>query len=331
MSKEASEEASLALLQDILASLKSEDAAPLTEEEERKVASLVHAIQSEKLASLGLSPPPRPSVPKGLKELPINERLEAVQGVISSLQYNHRKGYLYNVTKDRPFPRIMDTAQEVLKEGMPIKCIEAVFLGVFLTAGWPEISRMPLRFKSSAGGHIHRHIVLIIHHTSSGMWGALGISRSERLMDKKLEFTSLSSLVHSYLTAYQSVGHKLLKARVGLPFEHDVTSNAPVCWQFLSVSPHNSWPISEQALEAFAGQYRILEKRMKVLGVLPSPLPTLRNAQSNEEAGSSSPRKGKKGAVAPPGHPLRPLKPAFTEDSESDEGNEDEYDEASDG
>lgn len=115
MSKhEASEETSLALLQDILQSLRDESL-PLTEDQERQLPSLIHAIPSQALASLGLSPPPRPSTtPKGLdKSLPIQERLAAAQGVINSLQCNHHKGYLFNVDKTRPFSRIMETAHEV--------------------------------------------------------------------------------------------------------------------------------------------------------------------------------------------------------------------------
>lgn len=46
------------------------------------------------------------------------------QRVIVSLQYNHIPGYLYNVSKSRPFSRIMDTARDTLKEALPIKCIE---------------------------------------------------------------------------------------------------------------------------------------------------------------------------------------------------------------
>jgi hypothetical protein len=44
-----------------------------------------------------------------------------LQRVISSLEYNHAPGYLYNVSKDRPLAAIMWTAREVLKEALPIK------------------------------------------------------------------------------------------------------------------------------------------------------------------------------------------------------------------
>jgi hypothetical protein len=47
-----------------------------------------------------------------------------VQQVINSLQYNHTPGYYYNVSKSRPFSRIMDTAREALRMALPIKCLE---------------------------------------------------------------------------------------------------------------------------------------------------------------------------------------------------------------
>eukprot|EP00955_Chlamydomonas_euryale_P115357 366343-Chlamydomonas_euryale.AAC.16 len=59
---------------------------------------------------------------------------------------------------DRPFCRIMDTAREVLREALPIKCIEAVFLGGLLTAGWSGVQRMPLGFKSKVNGEDYRRV-----------------------------------------------------------------------------------------------------------------------------------------------------------------------------
>ena len=90
------------------------------------------------------------------------------------------------------------------------------------------------------------------------------------------------------------------------------------------MSPHKSWSEAEQQLEAFASHYRILEKKMKVLGTPPAPPPSLRGTQTNDESASSSPTRAKKGALVSES-PLRP------DDSESEEENEEEYDEASDG
>ena len=44
-----------------------------------------------------------------------------MQKVISSLQYNHNNGYYYNVSKNRPYARIMDTARDTLRLALPIK------------------------------------------------------------------------------------------------------------------------------------------------------------------------------------------------------------------
>lgn len=78
------------------------------------------------------------------------------QATISSLQYNHNNGYYYNVSKKRPFARIMDTARDALRSALPIKCLEATFLGAYLTAGWEGLDRLPVGFKSTAGGQIYK-------------------------------------------------------------------------------------------------------------------------------------------------------------------------------
>jgi hypothetical protein len=84
-------------------------------------------------------PPPHPSLP---------------QAVISSLQYNYTPANYFNVSKKRPLRCIMDTAREVLREGLPIKCIEAAFVAMYLTAGMQELSRMAIGFKSCVGGQV---------------------------------------------------------------------------------------------------------------------------------------------------------------------------------
>lgn len=76
----------------------------------------------------------------------------AVQVLISSLQYNHSSTYFYNVSKQRPLPAILSTAAGILRDPLPIKCIEAVFLGLLLTQGWEQgsLQRIPVGFKSAA-------------------------------------------------------------------------------------------------------------------------------------------------------------------------------------
>eukprot|EP00878_Enallax_costatus_P031159 GHUV01034048.1.p1 GENE.GHUV01034048.1~~GHUV01034048.1.p1 ORF type:complete len:121 (-),score=31.63 GHUV01034048.1:484-846(-) len=68
------------------------------------------------------------------------------------MQYNHTSAYYYNVSKQRPLPAILATAASILREPLPIKCIEAVFLGMLLTQGWEDgqLQRIPVGFKSMA-------------------------------------------------------------------------------------------------------------------------------------------------------------------------------------
>jgi hypothetical protein len=77
----------------------------------------------------------------------------------------------------------------------------------------------------------YRHIVLAVRDTSSGLWGALGLSRRRELMDKPLRHSSLSALVGDFVAAYALWGHEVLKVRVGLPAPHEAACNKHVCWR----------------------------------------------------------------------------------------------------
>jgi hypothetical protein len=50
---------------------------------------------------------------------------------------------------------------------------------------------------------VYRHIVLAVHDPSSGLFGALGISRRANLMYKPLTFSSLAALLADYQEAYR--------------------------------------------------------------------------------------------------------------------------------
>ena len=142
---------------------------------------------------------------------PMRDRFRAIQDYISSLKYNHTSSQFYNIKKNRSLCRIMDTARDVIREGMPIRCIEAVFLGLLLTTGVEDLHRYPVGFKTSVGGTVYRHIVLVVHDVKGNMFGALGISRRDNLMFKPLVYTSLSLLIQDYVKAYESWWHKVLK------------------------------------------------------------------------------------------------------------------------
>ena len=81
--------------------------------------------------------------------VPIRSRLRLAQELITALQYNHTDAVTYfTVDKARPTCRVMDTARDIIRHGLPIRCVEAVFLAMYLTAGWKEVERIPLRMRS---------------------------------------------------------------------------------------------------------------------------------------------------------------------------------------
>ena len=83
-------------------------------------------------------------------------------------------------------------AKQIIRAALPIQCVEAVFLGCLLTAGLKGLDRVPLSFKSKHDSNTYRHIVLAVRY--EGKWGALGISRRSKLMNKDIRFDSLSDM-----------------------------------------------------------------------------------------------------------------------------------------
>ncbi|GLI59171.1 hypothetical protein VaNZ11_000991 [Volvox africanus] len=267
---------------------------PLPDERISEAEKLIKECSEADLAQLGLGPPPRPVVPRSLIDggkgggdgKPSGgpqQRLHTVQQVINSLQYNHTPGYYYNVSKSRPFSRIMDTAREALRVALPIKCLEAVFLGALMTAGWQDLDRLPLAFKSTVQGQTYRHIVLAVFHAPSRTWGALGLSRRPELMDKNLEYESLADLVSEYKSSYERWWHTLARVYVGLPLEHDTYYAGPVCWRYLTLSltGRKSWMAHRVALDKFAGQARRLAAKFRALGGKPTSETSLGAADLN--------------------------------------------------
>lgn len=128
----------------------------------------------------------------------------------------------------------------VLRESLPIKCVEAVFVALYLTAGIDGLERVPLAFKTTVGKHTFRHIVLAVHHRDrkdgTSAYGALGISRRKELMFKELAYPTMSALTRSFVEGYERWWHRVSKVRLGLPVSHDVHSNERVVWRRLTVT-----------------------------------------------------------------------------------------------
>ncbi|XP_038049802.1 tubulinyl-Tyr carboxypeptidase 2-like [Patiria miniata] len=177
-----------------------------------------------------------PSAPTFQPTTAVQCRLDAVQDYMKELQYNHTGTQFFEIRKTRPISGLMDTAKEMIRESLPIKCLEAVILSLYLTNGAPGLERFPISFKTEFAGTIHRHVVLGIYH--SGRYGALGMSRREDLMYKPLEFRNLWELIFDFEDAYKKYFHMVKKVKVGLPVSHDPHSFEQIQWQMMSVHPN---------------------------------------------------------------------------------------------
>lgn len=176
---------------------------------------------------------PAPTVPVFGAQTPVYTCLKSVQNYINSLRYNHTGTQLYEIRKYRPLAGLMVKAKEMTKEALPIKCLEAVILALYLTNGFDGVDRFPIGFKSVLEGQKHYHVVLGIRY--NGRYGALGISRRHDLMDKPLSFKSLHDLLDSYDQAYSRYGHQLKKAKVGGLVPHDIHSHEKIMWDGVAV------------------------------------------------------------------------------------------------
>ncbi len=84
-----------------------------------------------------------------------------VQETISALQYNHTNKNYFDICKNRPLCEIIATAQAMLKDARPIKCVEAVFLAILLTTELKELDRFPIGFKTRVQGKVFRCVGVV--------------------------------------------------------------------------------------------------------------------------------------------------------------------------
>lgn len=214
---------------------------------------------------------------------PIPERIEKVQAYMRNLQYNHTGTQFYEVRKNRPISGLMDLAREMIKESLPIKCLEAIILGIFLTNGMLGVERFPISFKSVFNGNVHRHVVLGIYY--SGRWGSIGMSRREELMYKPLTFKSLADLVFDFERSYNHFHHDVRKMKVGLPAPHDPHSYEFINWKTLSLTPSKQTKKEmTKDLECMAKEIRLKAKSYNAYQSQ-SPRKTYSTADFTHESG----------------------------------------------
>jgi len=212
-----------------------------------------------------------PCVPKrpNLKTGTVKTKLQAIARYIYSFEYNHTGKNYFKMSRDRGLKHIHFTAREIMREALPIQCVEAVFLAIHLTADLECLDvRLPLSFKSKCDDRHYRHIVLAVRDKETQKWGSLGISRRKALATKDCDFASLSTLVLDFQLSYKACGHELVKLYVGLPFPPGLHSVDPIKWRVLKQVLNVD---STKNIDKYAKDCQWVREYHKSSGVLPEP------------------------------------------------------------
>ncbi|XP_003388484.1 PREDICTED: vasohibin-1-like isoform X2 [Amphimedon queenslandica] len=149
-------------------------------------------------------------------------------------QYNYTGMQFFDVKRYKPLSRLMDMAKDMIKESLPIKCLEAVILSLYLTSPLTSLQRFTIRFKSNHEGRCYRHVVLGVHQ--GGIYGSLGLSRRLSLMYKPFHYKSLTDLIKDFIASYSECKHELQYIKLGSPVIHDTRSCEQIQWKFLVIS-----------------------------------------------------------------------------------------------
>jgi len=188
---------------------------------------------------------PKPHIPSGILSIMHSGKLSDQKKIVKLNKYI--KKFEYNFTNESihlspanvkrlTLLDLFDTAQRVISKNLPIKCMEAVCLGLYLTHDLKKIIRVPLRFRSSdRRGETFWHIVLLVRVKK--IYGAIGISRHPDLGPKPLIFKTVLSLLLSYIQTYDSIGHTLNFISLGLNPTMNEVSNEEVHWVVLKLNP----------------------------------------------------------------------------------------------
>lgn len=258
---------------------------PLSED---KLEELIAVIK----AKTDLPCPMRNEPPRlSMSSSPVSRHL-AIQAYIEAYEYNFTGENFFNVKgvrQNQSLFRVLEVAKRVIRESLPIKCVEAVYLGIYCTQSMSDIERLPIIFNSEISGHRYGHIVLAVRY--GGKIGAIGLSRRADLMFKAWGFDTLSDLILNYKESYQKWSHKLNKIKIGTLIPHEGCNrvNDIVEWANTVISCKSmTW---EEVNEA-------IHKKARQLGWEPKEVskPSLKTRSKAGSAAASSPKKDGKGA-----------------------------------
>ena len=257
---------------------------PTTKQELDK---LLHKINKAE----DLQAPPKPQPPCLKKGQSIETKVLKIQKYIESYEYNHTDRFsYYDVKKTQGLYRICRTSKDILSQALPIKCIEAVFLGVYFTNDITGLTRIPVAFRSKVGDHFFEHIVLAVQNNNNGKWGAIGLSRKDTLMYKPLKFDSLGALLTNYKDAYEECFHKLYYVYVGLPFGRDMYNQEEILWRALKLNVSGGWESVAANADKFAADALSLFDTYSNAGKLPKHFAAKYGSCSKKKTAESVPK-----------------------------------------
>lgn len=154
-------------------------------------------------------------------------KIEKINNYIQSFQYNYMGIPFFSLKKtSNTVAYIYEQAKFIIKSKLPIQCVEALFIGAYLTSAFVHIPRVPVSFKTKLRG-THRHIVLFLKCNS--FWGSIGISRRSSLMNKPFMYPLLEDLLKEFQLCYSEIGHRLQTIYLGSPIPH--SQSGTVNWR----------------------------------------------------------------------------------------------------
>ena len=92
--------------------------------------------------------PAVPSIALAKERGRVVEYLTEVQKYMTRLTYNHTGTQFFETRPNSSMITLMDTARSMVREALPIKCMEAVVLSIYLTNGVPCLGRQVVSLAS---------------------------------------------------------------------------------------------------------------------------------------------------------------------------------------
>ncbi len=135
---------------------------------------------------------------------------------------------------------LSETSKRIIENSLPIKCLEAVILSIYLINEIPlnlnGLEKFTIGFKTNSKGNVHRHVVLGIFCHSNGMFGALGISRRPDLAYKEIKYKTLTDLILDYIESFTKYLHRVRRVKIGSRIPHSNRSYESIPWNGISLN-----------------------------------------------------------------------------------------------